>query len=47
MEGKIIAEEEAVRERGVILKEWPTEISIKPKEEICELVSEAEVVITW
>ena len=47
MDAKIIAEEEAVRERGIILKEWDAEILIMPKEEICEIVNEAEVVITW
>ena len=47
MEATIIAEEEAVRERGVTLKEWNAEILVKPKEDICEIVNDAEVVITW
>jgi len=46
-EAAVIAEEEAIRERGIKLKQWSIEIEIKPKEEICELVENAEVVITW
>ncbi|HHG74430.1 DsrE family protein [Persephonella sp.] len=46
-EASVVAEEEAIRERGIKLKQWSIEIKIKPKEEVCELVENAEVVITW
>ena len=46
-DGKIIVEEEALRERGVKLKEWSVVIEIKPQEEISEIVKDAEVVLTW
>ena len=46
-EASVVAEEEAIRERGIKLKHWPVEVKIKPKEEVCELVEDAEVVITW
>jgi len=47
MDGKIVAEEEAVRERGIMLKKFPVEIEIKSKEEITEIIQDSEVVITW
>jgi len=47
MNAKIFVEEEAVRERGVKLKDWEAEIQIEPKEEICELIKNSEVVLTW
>ncbi len=47
MNASILAEEEAVRERGIKLRNWNTEIKIKPKDKICELIKEAEVVLTW
>ncbi len=47
MEAEIIAEEEAIRERGVKLKNWPTEIKVLSKDDISELIKEAEVVLTW
>ncbi|RMA97033.1 DsrE family protein [Hydrogenothermus marinus] len=47
MEAKIYAEEEAIRERGIKLKDWGVDINIKPKEEICELIKNSEVVLTW
>ncbi|NPA17508.1 DsrE family protein [Persephonella sp.] len=47
MEAKLIVEEEALRERGLKLKDWDTPINVMPKEEICEAVKDAEVVLTW
>lgn len=47
MEAKIVAEEEAVRERGIKLKSWGTDINITPLEEISKIVEESEVVIVW
>ncbi len=47
MGGKLIVEEESLRERGIQLKDWGVEIDIEPKEEICELIKDAEVVLTW
>ncbi|RMD46881.1 MAG: sulfur reduction protein DsrE [Aquificota bacterium] len=47
MEAEIIAEEEALRERGLMLKKWPVEIKKLPKDSIAELIKEAEVVLTW
>lgn len=47
LEAKIVIEEESVRERGIILKQLPTKIFIEPKEKISEIISNAEVVITW
>ncbi|WP_029521794.1 DsrE family protein [Persephonella sp. KM09-Lau-8] len=47
MEASVIAEEEAIRERGIKPKDWPVEVQVKPKDDICEIVKEAEVVITW
>ncbi|MDQ7056669.1 MAG: DsrE family protein [Persephonella sp.] len=46
-DAKIIAEEEALRERGIKLKNWPVEVEIKPQEDISEIVKDAEVVLTW
>ncbi len=47
MEAEIIAEEEALRERGLMLKSWPVEVKKLPKDSIAELIKEAEVVLTW
>jgi len=47
MEAKLIVEEEALRERGLKLKDWQIPINIMPKEEICEVVKDAEAVLTW
>ncbi len=47
MEAEIIAEEEAIRERGVKLKEWPTKINVMPKDNISDIIKESEVVLTW
>ncbi len=47
MNASIIAEKEAVRERGILFKDWGVEIQIKDKEEICDIIKDAEVVITW
>ncbi|WP_457639443.1 DsrE family protein [Persephonella sp.] len=47
MDADIVVEEEAVRERGIKLKDWSVPIHIKPKDEICETVKDAEVVLTW
>ncbi|WP_299238107.1 DsrE family protein [Sulfurihydrogenibium sp.] len=44
----IIAEKESLSERGIIkLKEFPVEIQIKTKDEICQILKSAEVVLTW
>ncbi len=47
MDAEIVAEEEAIRERGIKLKEWPTKINILPKDDISELIKDAEVVLSW
>ncbi len=47
MGAEIIAEEEAIRERGLILKNWPTDIKVMPKDDIAELIKESEVVLSW
>ncbi len=47
MGARIIAESEAVRERGIKLKDWGVEISIMDKDKICDMTKDAEVVITW
>ncbi len=47
MNAKIIAEEEAIRERGIKLKDWQVEIQKLPKDDICELIKISEVVLTW
>jgi len=47
MEAKIFVEEEAIRERGIKLKDWDVEINIEPKEELCELIKNSEVVLSW
>jgi tRNA 2-thiouridine synthesizing protein C len=47
MDASIVVEEEAIRERGIKLKDWPVPVDVKPKEEISEIVKEAEVVLTW
>ncbi|WP_457640588.1 DsrE family protein [Persephonella sp.] len=47
MDAVIVVEEEALRERGIKLKEWSAKVDIKSKDEICDLIKEAEVVITW
>ena len=44
---KIIVEEESLRERGIKLKDWGVDIKIEPKEGICEIIKDAEVVLTW
>jgi len=40
-------ESEAVRERGIKLKDWGVEIDIMDKDHICNMTKDAEVVITW
>ncbi|WP_456402398.1 DsrE family protein [Persephonella sp.] len=47
MDASIVVEEEALRERGVKLKEWSVKVEIKSKDEICDMIKESEVVITW
>ena len=47
MEASILAEEEAIRERGIKLKDWGVDIKVENKENICELIKESEVVLTW
>ncbi|NPA58809.1 MAG: sulfur reduction protein DsrE [Aquificae bacterium] len=47
MEAELIVEEEALRERGIKLKDWKTPITVMPEEEVCEKVKDAEVVLTW
>lgn len=47
MQADILVEEEAVRERGIKLKDWKVDIKITPKEDICELIKDSEVVLTW
>ncbi len=46
-DAEVVAEEEALRERGIKLKQWPTDVKIKPQEEISEIVKDAEVVLAW
>jgi tRNA 2-thiouridine synthesizing protein C len=46
--GKIIVEKECLGDRGITkLKDFGVEILIKSKEEICQIINQAEVVITW
>ncbi len=47
MGAKIIAESEAVRERGVMFKDWGVDIEVMDKDQICDIIKDAEVVITW
>ncbi len=48
MDANIFVEEEAIRERGVKLKDWKNiDINIEDKERICELIKESEVILTW
>ncbi|EDP73197.1 DsrE family protein [Hydrogenivirga sp. 128-5-R1-1] len=47
MEAKVIAEEEALRERGLKLKDWGIEIIKLPKDDICKVIKDSEVVLTW
>lgn len=48
LNAKIIAEKESLSERGIIkLKECGTEIGVKTKDEICQIIKSAEVIITW
>ena len=44
---KIIVEEEGLRERGIKLKDWKSKIDIISKDEICEIINNAEVVLSW
>lgn len=45
--GKIFAEKESVSERGLIKSIKYTDIQQKSKDEICNIIKDAEVVITW
>ncbi|MCX7759793.1 MAG: DsrE family protein [Hydrogenothermaceae bacterium] len=45
--GKIYAEKESISERGLIKSIKYKEVQQKSKDEICNLIKEAEVVITW
>ncbi len=47
MGAKIIAEEEALRERGLKLKDWGVDIDKLPKDDICEIIKDSEVTLTW
>lgn len=47
MDADIIAEEEALRERGLKLKDWGVEIKKLPKDDICKIIKDSEVVLTW
>ena len=47
MDASIIVEDEAIRERGIKLKDWGIDIKVQPKDNICELIKESEVVLTW
>jgi len=47
MEAKVYVEEESLRERGIKLKDWGIDINIEPKDEICEIIKNSEVVLTW
>ena len=44
---KLIVEEEGLRERGIKLKDWKVNIEILSKDDICELINNAEVVLSW
>jgi len=43
----IVVEEEALRERGIKLKDWGVDIQIQPEEEVSEIVKNSEVVLVW
>ncbi len=47
MDAEVIAEEEAIRERGIKIKDWPAKIKVLSKDDISEIIKEAEVVLTW
>lgn len=48
LNAKIIVEKESLSERGINkLKELPVDIHIKTKDEVCDIIKSAEVVITW
>ena len=47
MDAKVYVEEEALRERGINIKDWGININIEPKDEICEIIKSSEVVLTW
>ena len=44
---KVIVEEEGLRERGIKLKNWKTNLEILSKDEICEIINNAEVILSW
>ncbi len=44
---KIIVEEEGLRERGVRLKNWNVNLEILSKDDICEIINSAEVILSW
>lgn len=45
--GKILAERESVSERGLIKSIKYADLQQRSKDEICELIKDAEVVFTW
>ncbi|MEZ0322807.1 MAG: DsrE family protein [Hydrogenothermaceae bacterium] len=47
LSGKIYAEKESISERGLIKSIKYSEVQQKSKDDICNLIKEAEVVITW
>jgi tRNA 2-thiouridine synthesizing protein C len=47
MGASIVVEEEALRERGIKLKDWGVEIKKLPKDDICALIKDSEVTLTW
>ncbi len=44
---KIIVEEEGLRERGIKLKDWKANIEVLPKDDISEIINNAEVILPW
>ena len=44
---KLIVEEEGLRERGIKLKNWKANLEVLSKDEICEIINNAEVILSW
>ena len=43
----IIVEEEGLRERGIKLKDWKANLKTMSKDDICEIINSAEVILSW
>lgn len=47
LDGKIYAERESVSERGLVKSIKYSNVQQKSKDEVCKLIKDAEVVLTW